>query len=58
MKVITIEWNDGTKTIMTVHANTDVLKAYEPVLTHIEWITATNTETLETEVLYGGKENA
>lgn len=53
MKTITIKWKDGTKTIMTVHANTDVLKAYEPVLAHIDSITETNLDSMENKVIWG-----
>ena len=38
-KVVEIEWKEGGSTALTVHAKTNVLLAYDPVLKYIKRIT-------------------
>lgn len=41
LKAITIYWKEGGSTSLTVHESTDVLAAYEPVLSYIDSIVET-----------------
>lgn len=57
MNQIKIKWKDGSETRFFVHADTDVLKAYEAVLYNIALITSTNDK-WEEAVLYESEDVA